>query len=118
MSKVISVRFKPGGKSYYFAPGDLDIRKGDYVVVETARGTECGQVVNGIRDIPDSQLQKQLKPVLRMADGMDIRQMERNRADEKRAFEICNERIARHNLDMKLVEAEYTLDRSKILFYF
>ncbi len=118
MSKVVSVRCKPGGKSYYFAPGALDLKKGDHVVVETARGTECGQVVSGPREIPDSQLQKQLKPVVRMADDMDIRQMERNRADEKRAFDICNQRIAKHNLDMKLVEAEYTLDRSKILFYF
>lgn len=118
MSKVISVRFKPSGKPYYFAPGDMDIHKGDHVIVETSRGTECGLVVNGIRDIPDFQLQKQLKPVIRMADSIDIRQMERNRADEKRAFDICSERIVKHGLDMKLVEAEYTLDRSKILFYF
>ena len=118
MTKVISVRFKPSGKAYYFAPGSLEIRKGDYVVVETARGSECGEVVEGPRDIPDSSVVGQLKSVLRMADSMDLRQMKQNRADEEKAFRICEDRIARHGLDMKLVEVEYNLDRSKILFYF
>ena len=118
MTKVISVRFKPSGKAYYFAPGSLEIRKGDYVVVETARGSECGEVVEGPPDIPDSSVVGQLKSVLRMADSMDLRQMKQNRADEEKAFRICEDRIARHGLDMKLVEVEYNLDRSKILFYF
>ena len=118
MKRVISVRFKPSGKAYYFAPGALEVHKGDYVVVETARGNECGEVVEAPRDIPDSSVIGQLKSVLRMADAIDIRQMQQNRADEQKAFRICEERILRHGLEMKLVEAEYNLDRSKILFYF
>lgn len=118
MTKVISVRFKSSGKAYYFAPGELAIGKGDYVVVETARGSECGEVVEGIREIPDTSVIGQLKKVLRMADSMDLRQMKQNRADEEKAFRICEERIAKRGLEMKLVEVEYNLDRSKILFYF
>ena len=118
MTKVISVCFQPNGKAYYFAPGTLAINKGDYVIVETARGTECGEVTQGVHEVPDASLQKALKPVTRMADGVDVRRMQQNRADEKRAFITCEERIAKHGLEMKLVSAEYTLDRSKILFYF
>ena len=118
MKKVISVRFKASGKAYYFDPTGFDVKEGDYVVVETARGTECGEVVSGPRDVPDSQVSRELKPIQRMADSVDVRRMEKNRADEKAAFELCNERIAAHKLEMKLVEAEYNLDRSKILFYF
>ena len=118
MKKVISVRFKASGKAYYFDPTGFDVKEGDYVVVETARGTECGEVVAGPRDVPDSQVSRELKPIQRMADSVDVRRMEKNRADEKDAFELCNERIAAHKLEMKLVEAEYNLDRSKILFYF
>ena len=118
MKKVISVRFKASGKAYYFDPTGFDAKEGDYVVVETARGTECGEVVAGPRDVPDSQVSRELKPIQRMADSVDVRRMEKNRADEKAAFELCNERIAAHKLEMKLVEAEYNLDRSKILFYF
>ena len=118
MKKVISVRFKASGKAYYFDPTGFDVREGDYVVVQTARGTECGEVVDGPRDVPDSQVSRELKPIQRMADSVDVRRMEKNRADEKAAFELCSERIAAHKLEMKLVEAEYNLDRSKILFYF
>ena len=118
MKKVISVRFKASGKAYYFDPTGFDVKEGDYVVVQTARGTECGEVVDGPRDVPDSQVSRELKPIQRMADSVDVRRMEKNRADEKAAFELCNERIAAHKLEMKLVEAEYNLDRSKILFYF
>ena len=118
MKKVISVRFKASGKAYYFDPPGFDVKEGDYVVVETARGTECGEVVAGPRDVPDSQVSRELKPIQRMADSVDVHRMEKNRADEKAAFELCNERIAAHKLEMKLVEAEYNLDRSKILFYF
>ena len=118
MKKVISVRFKASGKAYYFDPTGFDVKEGDYVVVETARGTECGEVVAGLRDVPDSQVSRELKPIQRMADSVDVRRMEKNRADEKAAFELCSERIAAHKLEMKLVEAEYNLDRSKILFYF
>ena len=118
MTKVIGVRFKANGKSYYFSAGDLEFQQGDYVIVETARGTECGEVAKGPHDVPDSSIVKPLKTVTRMADAVDVRRMQQNRADEKRAFSVCEERIAKHKLDMKLVDVEYTLDRNKILFYF
>ena len=116
MTKVIGVRFKANGKSYYFSPGDLELQQGDHVIVETARGTECGEVAKGPHDVPDSSIVKPLKTVTRMADAVDVRRMQQNRADEKRAFSVCEERIAKHKLDMKLVDVEYTLDRNKILF--
>ena len=118
MTKVIGVRFKANGKSYYFSPGDLELQQGDHVIVETARGTECGEVAKGPHDVPDSSIVKPLKTVTRMADAVDVRRMQQNRADEKRAFSVCEERIAKHKLEMKLVDVEYTLDRNKILFYF
>ena len=118
MKKVISVRFKENGKSYYFDPGDAVIHAGEYVIVETARGVECGEVVQGVRELADAAVPKALKPITRMADSVDIRRMRQNREDEKRAFHTCQECIVRHGLEMKLVEAEYTLDRSKIMFYF
>ena len=118
MKKVISVRFKENGKSYYFDPAGADIKTGEYVIVETARGVECGEVVQGVREIADAAVPKALKPITRMADSVDIRRMRQNREDEKRAYRTCQECISRHGLEMKLVEAEYTLDRSKIMFYF
>lgn len=118
MTKVIGVVFKTGGKVYSFAPMSLSIKKGDYVIVETARGTECGEVVHGIHEVADSQIVKPLKAVTRIADDADIRRMHQNREDEKKAFDSCEERIAKHGLEMKLIDVEYTLDRSKILFYF
>ena len=118
MKKVISVRFKENGKSYYFDPGDAVIHTGEFVIVETARGVECGEVVQGVRELADAAVPKALKPITRMADSVDIRRMRQNREDEKRAYHTCQECIARHGLEMKLVEVEYTLDRSKIMFYF
>ena len=118
MKKVISVRFKASGKAYYFDPTGFEVKEGDYVVVQTARGVECGEMVSGPRDVPDSQVNHELKPIQRMADSVDVRRMEKNRADEKAAFALCTERIAAHKLEMKLVEAEYNLERSKIVFYF
>lgn len=118
MSKVIDVRFRPQGKAYYFDPGAYKVAKGDYVVVQTARGDECGEVVQEAHEIPQQKLTKALRPVLRIADSADIRRMEKNRADEAHAFQECEARIRKHGLDMKLVDVEYTLDRSKILFYF
>lgn len=117
MKQVISVRFKDNGKSYYFDPAGADLAKGDYVIVETARGVECGEVVSPVRQLPESALPKALKPITRVADSVDVRRMRQNREDEKRAYHTCQECIARHGLDMKLVDAEYTLDRSKIMFY-
>ena len=116
--KVISVKFKESGRAYYFDPADLTIVRGDFVIVETARGTECGEVVRGVHEVSDSGFNKELKPVVRMADGVDIRRMRQNRDDERQAFEVCVQRIAAHGLAMKLVEAEYTLDRNKLIFYF
>ena len=118
MKGIVSVRFKPTGKAYYFDPMDMEIPTGAYVVVETARGTECGEVAQGNHEVPDISVPKALKPVLRMADDADVRRMQQNREDEKKAFEICEQRIAKHNLEMKLIDVEYTHNRSKILFYF
>ena len=116
--KVISVKFKESGRAYYFDPGPLTPTEGDYVVVETARGVECGEVVRAAHEVPQAGAQRELKPVLRMADGVDIRRMQQNRADVQNAFTICAERIAAFGLAMNLVDAEYTLDRSKLVFYF
>ena len=104
MKKVISVRFKENGKSYYFDPAGADIKTGEYVIVETARGIECGEVVQGVREIADAAVPKALKPITRMADSVDIRRMRQNREDEKRAYRTCQECISRHGLEMKLVE--------------
>ena len=103
MKKVISVRFKENGKSYYFDPAGADIKTGEYVIVETARGVECGEVVQGVREIADAAVPKALKPITRMADSVDIRRMRQNREDEKRAYRTCQECIARHGLEMKHV---------------
>lgn len=118
MKKIVSVRFKPTGKTYYFDPGELAIETGDYVLVETARGQECGEVAQGVHTLPDSSVPAALKPVVRLADDADIRRMKQNREDEKKAFSLAEERIIKHNLDMKLVDVEYAYNRSKILFYF
>ena len=118
MINVIGVRFKEGGKVYFFDPGEFEINKGDYVIVDTARGLECGLVVQGIHGESDDKIVKPLKAVSRIATKQDIEKMNRNRRDEKKAFDICLEKIAKHKLDMKLIDVEYTFDRSKALFYF
>ena len=118
MKQVIGVRFKPTGKIYYFDPGDLTVEKDAYVIVETSRGVECGEVAQPNHGVPDSSVVKPLKKVVRIADSVDIRKAKQNRENEAKAFRICEERIAKHKLDMKLVEVEYPFDSSKILFYF
>ncbi|MBR4035475.1 MAG: stage 0 sporulation family protein [Oscillospiraceae bacterium] len=118
MVKVIGVRFKEGGKIYFFDPADFEISKGDYVIVDTARGLECGLVVQGIHTESEDKIVKPLKAVSRIATPQDIEKMQQNRQDEKKAFEICLEKIEKHKLDMKLIDVEYTFDRSKALFYF
>ena len=118
MKKIISVRFKPTGKSYYFDPGELVIETGQHVIVETSRGTECGEVAQGVHSLPDSSVPKALKMVVRIADDADVRRMRQNREDEKKAFEIGEERILKHDLPMKLIDVEYTYSRNKVLFYF
>ena len=118
MIKVTGVRFRSAGKIYYFDPADFDIKKGDNVIVETARGVEFGTVVMGIREVEDDKVVSPLKPILRMATQKDQETVERNKEREKEAFEVCLEKIRKHNLDMKLVDAEYTFDNNKVLFYF
>ena len=118
MAKVIGVRFRSAGKVYYFAPEDLDISQGDHVVVETARGVEYGYVVLGIKEVDDEKLVQPLKPVMRVATPEDDEKAEKNREKEKEAFKICLEKIRKHELDMKLIDAEYTFDNNKVLFYF
>ena len=118
MVKVIGVRFKEGGKIYFFDPADFEINKNDYVIVDTARGLECGLVVQGIHTENEDKIVKPLKAVSRIASPADIEKMNQNRRDEKKAYDICLEKIEKHKLDMKLIDVEYTFDRSKALFYF
>ena len=118
MAKVIGVRFKSTGKIYYFDPLAFELKEGDFAVVETARGLECGEVAMGPREIPEERIMKPLKPVLRPAAPEDLRRVEQNRQNEERAARIAEEKIAKHRLQMKLVDVEYTFDNSKILFYF
>lgn len=118
MTRVIGVRFRQAGKIYFFAPGKLHIKQGDKVIVETARGVEFGSVVTGPKDVPDEEIMQPLKPVIRVATEEDKRVEERNREKEREAFKICLEKIRNHNLEMKLINAEYTFDNNKVLFYF
>lgn len=118
MKNIIGVRFKSAGKTYYFDPLDLDIKKDDAVIVETSRGVEYGLVVIGRKEMPDEKLTKPLKSVIRIATADDRAVYDENREKEKEAFKICQEKIREHNLEMKLVEVEYSFDRNKILFYF
>ena len=118
MATVIGVRFKKAGKVYYFDPDGIWPRPGDYVIVETARGVEFGEVVTGSRSVNDAQIVTPLKKVIRVASEEDVQRAEANEKREKEAFQICQERIARHKLDMKLVSVEYTFDNNKIIFYF
>ena len=118
MTKGIGVRFRTAGKVYFFAPGKFNIDTGDQVIVETARGVEIGSVVTGIREIDDGQILQPLKPVIRIATQEDKRKETKNREKEKEAFTICQEKIRKHKLEMKLIDAEYTFDNNKVLFYF
>lgn len=118
MVKVIGVRFRTAGKIYFFAPGKLKINTGDKVIVETARGVEFGSVVSGPKEVPDEQITQPLKPVIRTATAEDIKKEEKNREKEKEAFSICLDKIRKHQLEMKLIDAEYTFDNNKVLFYF
>ena len=118
MTEIIGVRFKDVGKIYYFDPDGKKLNKGDKVIVETARGIECGEVVIENIEKPDEQIVKPLKLVIRKVTDEDIKTIESNRQKEKEAFKICLEKIAKHKLEMKLVDVEYTFDGGKILFYF
>ena len=118
MTKVIGVRFLTAGKIYYFDPVKFRIKKGDHVIVETARGVEFGTVVSGVKEVPDEKVVQPLKPVLRVASQRDEEQEANNKRKEKEAFRICLEKIKKHKLEMKLIDAEYTFDNNKVLFYF
>lgn len=118
MTRVIGVRFRPAGKIYFFAPGKYEVNTGDKVIVETARGVEFGSVVTGPKDVEDDKITQPLKSVIRIATQEDIRKEEKNREKEKEAFGICLEKIRKHGLEMKLIDAEYTFDNNKVLFYF
>lgn len=118
MKKIVGVRFRTAGKVYYFDPIDFEIKKGDHVIVETARGVEYGTVVGEPREVNDKEIQQPLKPVLRIASERDDEQEKKNKEKEKEAFTICLEKIKKHNLEMKLIDAEYTFDNNKVLFYF
>ena len=118
MTKVVGVRFKDTGKTYYFDPKGLEIKKGDLVVVETARGMECGVAQYAPKEVAENEVTAPLKPVLRIATARDKQIMEENKEKEKRAYEVCLQKIEKHKLDMNLTEVEYAFDGSKILFYF
>ena len=118
MAEVISVRFKEVGKNYYFDPKGNKFNKGDKVIVETARGMECGEVTIPNRELSEEEITSPLKPVIRLATENDLKTVRENKEKEKAAFDVCLEKINYHKLDMKLVDVEYTFDRNKILFYF
>lgn len=118
MTEVIGVRFKKVGKIYYFDPNGTQLPLDEKVIVETARGIECGEIAITNRMVDDESVVKPLKPVIRVATEEDKRRIAENAEKEKKAFKLCSEKIAKHKLDMKLVDVEYTFDNNKILFYF
>ena len=118
MINVIGVRFKQAGKIYYFSPAEFLIKKGNYVIVETARGVEFGECVIGIKQIKEEEIVSALKSVIRIADEKDINKHKENKNKEKDALDICLEKIKEHNIDMKLIDVEYTFDNHKVIFYF
>ena len=118
MTKIIGVRFRTAGKVYYFDPKNMEIKRGQHVIVETARGTEYGHVVVGTKEVSREEVVQPLKPVIRVATAEDDEHARRNREKEREAMAICHQKIIKHNLDMKLIDAEYTFDNHKILFYF
>lgn len=118
MVKVVGIRFKKAGKIYYFDPAELDIKKGDYAIVETARGIEFGECVIAIKEINEEEIVAPLKSVLRVADENDIKKHEENKSKEAEALEICLKKIEEHGLTMKLIDVEYTFDNNKVIFYF
>ena len=118
MIKVIGVRFRKAGKVYFFDPVGLEINAGDNVIVETARGIEYGKVVIGCKEVEEDKVIQPLKPVIRVATPEDDEIEKKNKEKEKDAFAICLEKIKKHGLEMKLIDAEYTFDNNKVLFYF
>ena len=118
MAEIVGVRFKSAGKVYYFDPDGHTVHKGEKVIVETSRGIECGEVMLGNREVEHTQVSAPLKKILRIATNQDLEKAEKNREKEIRALKVCQEKVAAHNLEMKLIDVEYTFDNSKVLFYF
>jgi cell fate regulator YaaT (PSP1 superfamily) len=118
MINVVGVRFRTAGKIYYFDPCEFDFKKGEMVIVETARGIECGEIVVPNHEVKDEDVVAPLKNVIRKAEEDDLKHVKENREKEKEAFGICLEKIRKHGLDMKLIDVEYTFDNNKVLFYF
>ena len=118
MAEIIGVRFRNVGKIYYFDPDGASLRQGDRVIVETSRGVECGEVMMINREIDEESVPQPLKKLIRLATKEDLARIAENAAKEKTAYQICTRKIEAHKLDMKLVEAEYTFDNNKLLFYF
>lgn len=118
MHHVVGVRFKKAGKIYYFSPGEFNLTKGEWVIVETSRGIEFGNVVIEKKEVGENDVVLPLKQVIRIANSIDKLTVEENKEAAKNAFTVCSEKINEHNLDMKLVDVEYTFDRNKVLFYF
>ena len=118
MYNVVGVRFKKAGKIYYFDPGEIDIPKGDFVIVETVRGVEFGKVVTARKQVGENDVVLPLKKVLRMADAKDRLIVDENKAAAAEAYHICCQKVEEHKLDMKLVDVEYTFDRNKVVFFF
>lgn len=118
MTKVVGVRFSDTGKMYYFDPKGFDIKNGQEIIVETANGLEFGKASTGVKLVEDDEVVSPLKPVIRIATDEDRKKVEENKRKEKEAFEICNQKIQKHNLEMNLTNAEYSFDRSKVIFYF
>ncbi|OLO27459.1 stage 0 sporulation protein [Alkalihalophilus pseudofirmus] len=118
MHHVVGVRFKKAGKIYYFSPGEFELPNGEWVIVETSRGVEYGRVVIERKEVGENDVVLPLKQVLRIADEKDKLIVHENKEAAKKAFNVCQEKIIEHQLDMKLVDVEYTFDRNKVLFYF
>lgn len=118
MKEIVGIRFKKVGKIYYFSPGNVKFSAGDYAIVETVRGVECGEVAIPNRTIEDSEITSPLKNIIRKADAADMKTMEKNKVREREAFKICEEKIALRKLKMNLVDVECTFDNNKLLFYF
>lgn len=118
MTKIVGVRFRNAGKIYYFDPLDMEMETGTHVIVETARGIEFGVVMIPPKEMDDDDVTKPLKPVIRIATDEDEKQQEQNKEKQENAYQICLEKIEKHGLEMKLIQAEYTFDNNKLLFYF
>lgn len=118
MTKVVGVRFSDTGKMYYFDPKGFDIKNGQEIIIETANGLEFGKASTGVKLVEDDEVVSPLKPVIRIATDEDRKKVEENKRKEKEAFEICNQKIQKHNLEMNLTNAEYSFDCSKVIFYF